>query len=425
MAGNEEIGQMLEKAEKKADQAEIYKGAGRQILLKSILDRIESCDSSFSEGYAVRVIKNGRLGFSFFSSQRDFPKALDSALQSSKFSLKTDISFPAKQRYKKVKGLCEFSVGDRSEEEASSDLISMMDAVKKTKATPVQNFVNMAEEQAVLVNSEGGEFTKNDSMMTASSIAKFRESVQGEFKVSRAHFDAAKLAESAGTLARKLAAAKPIHGEFDILLHPKALLQLFEVLLMPSLDGRRAFQGMSYFSGKLGKGVASPAISLVDRPLMDYGIESAVCDDECTPCKDKALIGDGVLKSFLFDIESAAIAKSRTTGNGFRHGFTISPGTSCSNIVVEGKPAMRMDEFDGVVIYELIAEHNANTLTGEFALQIGAGAVVKRGEIKKPIRACSVVGNFFQILEQAELAGETLNYSWLYSPSLKYRGKIV
>jgi PmbA protein len=416
--------ELLKQALKKADQAEIYRESEAGVLFKSVLDRVESCDSFFSEGYGLRIVRGGRLGFSYFTQPSEFGRALRDALQSAKFSKKLDVSFPPRQRYAKAAGLYSRRLAGIGEQEICDSLLQMVDAVKR-RITPVQSFISRSETHGTILNSEGCSFEEQGTLLEASSIAQFRESRQYEFRNSRDWFDCTGVAREAALLARRLAGGKPVSGRLEIALHPKTVVQLLEEVFMPAINGERVFRKKSYFADRLGSQVASPGISIKDDPLRPAGVASAACDDDGVATRTKAIIEDGVLKTFLHGLESAALASAKTTGNGFRHSFASMPSIEGTNIVATAKDRQELSDFNGLMVYDLLAVHNANPVTGDFAVDVASGAMMKRGELKSSVRGCSLSGNFFELLRTMRLGDDEANYGGYYGPSWIYTGSVV
>lgn len=419
------IEKLVKQAGKKADSAELYHERSRSSLFKSVLDRVESCDNYLGEGWSLRVVKNGRVGFAYFTSPNDFAGALKSALRSAKFAKKTGLEFALRDRYPQVRGLYDRNVRSLDEEKLLESLLASVDSVKDTRSSPIQSFLSRSVDFSEGANTNGCSWRSEETYFDASCIAQYRESRAYEHAMSHSTFDASAVAQRAGFLARRGAGAKPVRGEFDIVLDPRVVTDLLGEVLLPAINGERVFRKQSSFTGKLGRQVMREGISLYDDPLISGGNFSCGSDDEGVRSRTKSLVSKGVLNTFLYNIEAAALAGAKSTGNGFRPSFTGMPGTVPTNIRLEAKDRERMDELSGVVLYDLMAVHNVNPVTGDFSVEIAAGFTLENGELKKPIRGCAIVGNFFDVMKSLRPCDDTQVREWYYGPSLVYRGKIV
>src|SRR2546426_9745789 len=103
-----------------------------------------------------------------------------------------------------------------------------------------------------------------------------------------------------------------------------------------ALSGKAVLQGISPLGAKAGEQVFDPRFSLTDDPLRGGRIASRPLDDECVPSRTLALVEDGVVQQFIYDLETAARAKTRSTGNGQR-GIFGKPVPAYTNIVLRSE----------------------------------------------------------------------------------------
>lgn len=418
-----DLDNLLRKAEKRVDQAELYHEKSSHLIIKTKTNGIDYSMSGESEGYSLRVIQNGRMGFSFFTLPSSFEKALDDAINASKFSRKSGASFPARKKLKDVKGLYNRKLLEINENELADCLVQMIDAVKQTGAKSTENAVSRAENTSELLNSEGGYFRKKDTEINVWSSAQFRDSHSSDWKTSRGFFDMEPIAQNAADYAIKFSGGKPVSGEFEILLHPDAVTELLQNILFPALNSEKVFRKTSFLSDKLNKAVCPKDISILDDPLIAGGMESCCCDDEGVPSETRKIVDKGILKRFMFDIETAGLMKNKP-GNGFKHGFSNPPHIRPTNLVIDAKENVKLKHFKGIFVYDLLAAHNVNSTTGDFALEIGQGTLYDGG-MGKAIRSCSIVGNFFDLLKNVSMADDFQTRDYYNGPSWIYRGKIV
>lgn len=416
---------MLREAMKKADQAEVYFENSEGLLLKSVLDKIESVDSRSTSGYSLRVIKDGRLGFSFFSSASEFKKALENALYSAKFSRKLNMSFPQKQKYSKVRGLYSKKLEEITEDELSDILLNMIDASKKYRAHPTENFISLRISEYLMINSNGGGFKDKYTFLYALSASQYKESTSGAYNSLRKMFDIEKIAERSSILAEKFAGAKPTKGEYDIILHPNVVIGLLGQVFEGAIDGEEIFRKNSYFADKINKKVANENVTIYDDPEIPYGPASDYCDTEGTSKQIMKIVDKGIFVNPLYDLEAAYLAGKKSTGNGFKSDFTSLPGIMTTNVRMESKEREKLEEINGVFIYDVMGVHNINSANGDFALEIGNGCFFKDYETKEPIRKCSIVGNYFDLLQNFRLADDDQQLGSYYGPSWIYKGKII
>ena len=94
--------EVLELASKTADQAEVYAITSETTLVSFEANRLKSLQTRETRGLALRLIKDGRLGFASVT-RLDSPRALvESALEVAPFGAEARFEFPAEDAASKV-----------------------------------------------------------------------------------------------------------------------------------------------------------------------------------------------------------------------------------------------------------------------------------------------------------------------------------
>ena len=99
--------------------------------------------------------------------------------------------------------------------------------------------------------------------------------------------------------------------------------------------GENVEKGFSLLKGKKEGYVASGIVTLRDDGLLIDGLSSYPFDSEGVACKNKVIIENGILKTYLHNIKSAKKMGEESTGNGFKPSFKGSVQTSCTNFYIE------------------------------------------------------------------------------------------
>lgn len=88
--------------------------------------------------------------------------------------------------------------------------------------------------------------------------------------------------------------------------------------------------------GRLGEKIASEKLNLICDPHIPGMPGSKYLDSEGVPTSKTEIIKDGVLKTFLYNLESAKKDGVKPTGHGSR-GHTGKAGTTTSNLFIPGE----------------------------------------------------------------------------------------
>jgi PmbA protein len=199
-----------------------------------------------------------------------------------------------------------------------------------------------------------------------------------------------------------------------------------------AFNGKIVLDGASPLKDKLGKPVFDKNLSLWDDAILSYQIASYPFDDEGMPGQRTSLIDCGVVSHFFYDLQTAALANTRSTGNGGRHGGLPTPSTT-SLVIGKGNVPYRdmvRDIKEGLVIYMLMGAEQGNILNGDFSGNVLLGYKVEDGEITGRVKNTMVSGNVYQILNRLEAIGDDakwigglLQTPYLYCPSLSVAAK--
>jgi PmbA protein len=131
-------------------------------------------------------------------------------------------------------------------------------------------------------------------------------------------------------------------------------------------------EGASPLKGKLGKQLFDPALNINDDATLDYEAASAPFDDEGIATQITPLVSEGVAMNYYYDLHTAALAGTRSTGNGNRSGsglpspainaLTISPGsTSFEQMIAPIR--------EGLIVEHLMGADQGNILGVFFSVK--------------------------------------------------------
>ncbi len=187
-------------------------------------------------------------------------------------------------------------------------------------------------------------------------------------------------------------------------------------LLLPlqqALLGKSVLQGISPLGARLGKKAFDGAFSLTDDPLAEGRPGSRPCDDEGVPSRQLPLVERGVLRGFIYDLETAARARVTPTGHG-RRGTFGKPQAAYSNLVVQPGDKT-LEELlgaidDGLLVDELLGVGQGNVIGGGFSHPVALAWRVTRGEIVGRVKDAAVAGDAYRLLGRIVGLGKELTW---------------
>ncbi len=206
---------------------------------------------------------------------------------------------------------------------------------------------------------------------------------------------------------RSLKIVEPPEGRLPVMFTPQGM----GAILLPinqGLSGKSVLQGISPLADRLGKQHFSASFSYTDDPLIDGRVGSRAADDEGVVSRRLPLIERGVVKAFVYDLETASRAGVRPTGHGSRSTFG-KPGISYSNLVIESgasdEAALWREVGDGLVVDELIGVGQGNTSSGAFSHPVALAWRIDKGELTGRVKDAAVAGNAFELMNRIKAIG--------------------
>jgi len=228
----------------------------------------------------------------------------------------------------------------------------------------------------------------------------------------------------------------PPEGALPVVFTPAGL----SALMLPvtqGLSGKAVLQGISPLGAKLGEQVFDARVSLTDDPLRVGRAASRPLDDECAPSRTTCLVERGVVRRFIYDLETAARAKTKSTGHGAR-GIFGKPVPGYTNLVlgagdqVSGGTTSHLgggllrEVTDGLLVDELIGVGQGNVTGGAFSHPVALAYRIERGEITGRVKDAAVAGNAYELWKR--VAGFGNDARWTGSrcaPSVLFDGVSV
>ncbi|HXG96824.1 MAG TPA: TldD/PmbA family protein [Gemmatimonadales bacterium] len=246
-------------------------------------------------------------------------------------------------------------------------------------------------------------------------------------------------------LTAALTIVTPPDGALPVVFTPAGLAAVV-LPLEQALSGKTVLQGSSPLAGKVGETMFDPRLSIFDDPLTPGRPSSRPIDDECVPSRATGLVEHGVVGQFVYDLETAARAKTQSTGNG-RRGVFGKPQIRYTNVLFRGGDGagarhgvpyghasgvpllgggLIADIDDGLIVDDLIGVGQGNVISGAFSHPVALAYRVQRGEVTGRVKDAAVAGNAYDLLKR--IGGFGNDGRWLgarWSPSLLLEGVSV
>lgn len=374
-------------------------------------------------GYAVRVIKDKRVGFTYTEEAKNINNAIKLAEKIAKFSHPSDFSFPTNNKFAQVKT---FDKNTASLDEKSlKDILDELKgaALRHTKRTRI--ILNSGQVRTELMNSEGLKCGYDSTLFSLYVEAMNDDGFGFESHSSiSAPIDVVTFGTSAGKMAHAMKGAKKLeNGKYTIVFSADAFSQLLSILL-PSFSGDWQRRKVSRIYDATGKKIFDKALSLYESPSA-AGVNIRPFDDEGIASRTFPLIEDGVVKNFMYDREIAALAKvPHTFGCCVRPSYEAFPSIGHSNLVIkQGDWTNLEDELkECLLVHSIHGVHTANTTTGDFGVEANIAFYIKNN-VSTPKRGFMISGNVFSMFSSIEaIEKSTTTHHDLTCPRMAFSG---
>lgn len=174
--------------------------------------------------------------------------------------------------------------------------------------------------------------------------------------------------------------------------------------------------GGSVAGDYLNKEVASPLISLTDFAHTALGVQCPVpvfVDDEGTEAQDVPIIEQGILKSYLFNKETALHFGFAPTGNARASEYSDEPLIRMRNTaILPGKD--RLEDMIASIdhgYYLVKASNGQADTTSEFMFGVVMGYEIKNGKLGKALRNTTISGIAFDMLKTVTMVSDEMSWS--------------
>lgn len=203
-------------------------------------------------------------------------------------------------------------------------------------------------------------------------------------------------------------------GKMPVVLAGKAGGTLVHEACGHGLEADLVQKKLSVYRDKQGQTVASPLVSVIDDGLIPGKYGSIKYDDEGTPSQKTVLIEKGVLKSYMYDIQTSIKDGTESTGNGRRESYKNRPIPRMRNTYIasgDTNPESIIKDTNEGLLVTAMGGGQVNTITGDYVFEVSEGYLIKDGEVTVPVRGATLTGNGPETLKLVEKVGSDLGFT--------------
>jgi TldD protein len=392
--------------------AEVFAERRRGQVLAIDESRIESVQSGVEEGAGVRVVEGNTTYFGHVDGLD--PGDLERAADEAAAALKGDRREPQPLQARETTPL---PIERRPEEVSAAQKATMLrdlDQRARAEGGEIAQFTASyaeARREVTIANSDGL-FTGDDRTRVrigAQAVARRDSSVETGAETLGAHRgfelledDPGRIAELAAGKALTLLDAVPApSGSMPVVVGGGFGGVLFHEMTGHGLEADHIQKGASVYLDKLGDRVAESLLNAYDDGRLPGEWGSDAIDDEGQPTQKTQVIEDGRLTSYLYDRLTAERAGAASTGNGRRESFRHLPIPRMTNTYIapgDATPEELIVEVDRGFYAVSFGGGQVDPATGDFVFGVNEGYLIEGGEVTRPCRGATLIGNCLEAL---------------------------
>jgi len=433
------VEQILAQAKRVAEEVEVFMVSSEQTPVQFEANRLKHIQGKQSSYVALRIIRGGKMGYATTTELGDSQNLVNAAVETAQFGMIAKFELPSLTLYPQIE------VFDPKVESVSiEEMIKLGEELIATVRGHTPDIVCQAGASkgiisVHIINSRGGQADYRQSVFGLGIQCHLIRDTDMLF-VGEGESSCHPLTETktiAGEVLQQLELAKNRtlvpSKPLPVVFTPRGVASALILPLMTAFNGKIVLEGASPIGNRLGQPVFDEKLWLWDDPTIAYRPESRPCDDEGIPSQRTLLIQQGGVTNFLYDLQTAALAHTQSTGNGSRNrgglptpspsAFVIKPGNTTFDEMVN-------DIKEGLVIEQLMGAEQGNILNGDFSGNVLLGYKVENGRIAGRVKDTMVSGNIYQLLKQiiaigsdAKWVGSFLQTPPLYCPTLSVATK--
>lgn len=397
-----------------AQQAEVFAVESDEVPVRFEANRLKELSARRTKGAALRVIVDGRIGFASSTHPGDVHGLVEAAVEAAPFGPQARFDLPGPAEAPAVE------VFDPQTEAVSADDMihwgqSLIDAARGLEPELVCDAqVRRIMQTVILANTNGGGFSYRASALTASLQGTLIRDTDmlfvGDYDASCSpDLDWKRIEQTIErqlTYSRRNAVIKT--AQMPVIFTPLGVAEALLTPLTLAFSGRLVHQGQSPLVGRLGEQLYDSRFSMWDDATEPLRAASRPFDDEGVPSRRIQLVEGGVVRSFLYDLQTAGLAGAQSTASAERS-LASQPSISTTCVTIAPGDAAFEDMLgvvsEGVVVEELMGAGQGNVMGGDFSGNVLLGYKIERGEIVGRVKDTIVAGNVHDALRRIGAIG--------------------
>lgn len=214
---------------------------------------------------------------------------------------------------------------------------------------------------------------------------------------------------------KRLSAPPAPSGEMPIVIAAEAGGTLIHEAIGHPLEADAVQKGISpMYKGAVGKVVGNEKVSVLEDPTMPGQRGFYAFDDEGVPSQRAVLVDHGVLKTYIYDRQTARRDQIASNGHGRRESFRHRPVPRMANTFVASGPDDPKEIVRSIpngLLVTKMGGGQVETATGDFVFEVEEGFLLQNGQVGPLIRGANLLGNGPDVLKTIDKVGTDMGWS--------------
>lgn len=421
---------IIDALKKRYKNFEIWLEDRKTITIEETEDGLRE-ESHSKKELAVRVFKDGSVGFGYSSGVENLENLIENVELSIKYSEKDDCNVLPEPDYEEniIHGI-----------ERGFDFNGLYLKINEMKDTlKDKSYLKSIERLSGSIENRKISFFNSLKGFKYQNIQKYAlgvvvvvkkngdEKIEWDFGINDKLecLDSKTIADRAYNRAINLLNSSPTYtGEYTVLFEPRASCDFLEVFAQ-SFIAENVFKKRTLLTDNI---FFSEKINLIDNPKVSESSLSFFFDGEGFTGKSKLLVEKGMVKNFLYDSYYGKKMGKESTGNSIRAKVSAPPRNWFSTIVLENGQDDIRNYIKGrkiINIVFLIGMHLVNPVTGDFSVGF-EGFLLDDGNYVKALSGVSIAGNLKDFYKNVIAIGKDFCvYGQTGSPTILVDGIVV
>jgi PmbA protein len=409
-----------------ADGWDAVAGESESMGLELFEGKVKSTEISNSRGIGIRLFKDKRPGFAFTEkmSREAITQTVKDAVSHTLLTDEVEMDLP----YPETLPALDLRNYNPELEEVSLDRMKAlgleMEAIAREADKRIDNIpylgVSRSGGMSMVRNSNGVNYSSRSNVVSAGIgvVAKDGDSKKmGVYSNGGRSFDfdARFMSGKAVERAVELLGAESVSsGRYPVVFTNRVSPSIFSMFSSPYF-AEAVQKGQSRLTGKVGQPIAVPFLSITSNPHIPGAPGSHLFDGEGVVTRPLEVVKNGVLETYLYNLESAKKEGVKPMGTGAR-GYSGKAGTGFSNFIVTPGDKTLEELLAAypqcLLVTKLEGGSGCSAISGE--ISIGAqGFWYEGGRRIKPVDKVTLNSNYFELLNA--IRGLSREYSDSFS----------